>query len=188
LLHYTKYQKTLYAAQQLRGPAAVWWASFTAALPVDNYKARDEFHVTFCGHHLLAGTLHHKLVEFLDPRQGNCSVYYYTQPFNNLAQYGGCHVDTNAKKVELYHKGLNIQLHDRLIQNLNLSYNDLASTAIDQEGTMKACEATEEKMRKRTMPRPTGGSSSGAHPMYHMVYTPLMGQPCQPSQFWGKRK
>jgi hypothetical protein len=46
-------------------------------------------------------------------------------------------------------------LQDRLIQNLNLSYNDLASTAIDQEGTMKACEAAEEKKRKRTMPGPT---------------------------------
>jgi hypothetical protein len=34
-----------------------------------------------------------------------------------------------------------MQLHDRLIQNLSLSYNDLASTAIDQEGTMKACSA-----------------------------------------------
>jgi hypothetical protein len=27
LLHYTEYQKTLYAAQQLRGTAGAWWAS-----------------------------------------------------------------------------------------------------------------------------------------------------------------
>jgi hypothetical protein len=68
-----------------------------------------------------------------------------------LAQYGGHHVDTDAKKAELYRKGLNIQLQGRLIQNLSLSYNDLANTAIDQEGTMKACEAAEEKKRKMTM-------------------------------------
>jgi hypothetical protein len=68
-----------------------------------------------------------------------------------LAQYGGHHVDTDAKKAELYRKGLNIQLQGRLIQNLSSSYNDLASTAIDQEGTMKACEAAEEKKRKMTM-------------------------------------
>jgi hypothetical protein len=72
-----------------------------------------------------------------------------------LAQYGGHHVDSDAKKVELYCKGLNIQLQDRLIQNLNISYNDLASTAIDQEGTMKACEVAEEKKMKRAMPGPT---------------------------------
>jgi hypothetical protein len=45
--------------------------------------------------------VHHKFVEFLELRQGNCSVYEYTQEFNNLAQYGGHHVDTDAKKAEL---------------------------------------------------------------------------------------
>jgi hypothetical protein len=113
--------------------------------------AWDEFRVAFRGHHLSKGTVCYKLVEFLELRQGNHSVYDYTQEFNNLAQYGGHHVDTDAKKVELYHKGLDIQLQDRLIQNLSLSYNDLASTAIDQEDIMKACEVVEEKKRKRTM-------------------------------------
>jgi hypothetical protein len=80
-------------------------------------------------------------------------------------------VDSDAKKVELYRNWLNIQLLDHLVQNLSLSYNDLASIAIDQEGTMRACEAAEEKKRKRTIPGPTGGSSSGALPKYHMVYT-----------------
>jgi hypothetical protein len=37
-------------------------------------------------------------------------VYEYTQEFNNLAQHDGHHVDSGAKKAELYHKGLNIQL------------------------------------------------------------------------------
>jgi hypothetical protein len=125
---------------------------------------------------LSMSTVRHKLVEFLDLRQGNHSVYEYTQEFNNLTQYGGHHVDTDAKKAELYRKGLNIQLQDRLIHNMNLSYNDLASTAIDQEGTLKACEAAEEKKRKSTMPGPTGGSSSSAPQKYCMVYTPSTGQ------------
>jgi hypothetical protein len=59
----------------------------------------------------------------------------------------------------------------------------LVSVAIDQEGTMKAYEAAEEKKRKRTMPRSSRGSSSGAPPKYRMVYTPPVGQPCQPPQF-----
>jgi hypothetical protein len=37
-------------------------------------------------------------------------MYDYTQEFNNLAQYGGHLVDSNAKKATLYHKGLNTQL------------------------------------------------------------------------------
>jgi hypothetical protein len=94
-------------------------------------------------------------------------------------------VDSDAKKDELYCKGLKIQLQDCLVQNQNLSYNDLVSTAIDQEGTMRAYEVAEEKKRKMTTPGPTGGSSSGALPKYRMVYTSPVGQPHRPPQFWG---
>jgi hypothetical protein len=147
-----------------------------------------KFHATFCGHHLSAGTIRCKLAEFLDLHQGNHFVYEYIQEFKNLAQYGGHHIDTDAKKAELFHKGLTIQLQDRLILSQNLSYNELASAAIDQKGTMKACEVAEEKKRKRTMSGPSGSSSSGAPPKYRMIYTPPVGQPrCPPPQFWGNR-
>jgi hypothetical protein len=177
LLHCTEYQKTLYATQQLRGPAGAWWASYTVALPADHHVPWGEFHAAFRGHHLLAGTMRRKLAAFLDLQQGNCSVYEYIQEFNNLAQYGSHHVNTDAKKSELFHKGLTIQLHDRLILSQNLSYNELASAAIDQEGTMKACEAAEEKKRKSIVSGPSGGSSSGAPLKYCMIYTPPAGQP-----------
>jgi hypothetical protein len=147
-----------------------------------------EFRTTFRGHHLSAGTMCRKLVEFLDLRQGSRSVYEYIQEFNNLAQYGIHHVDTDAKMVELFRKGLTIQLQDRLILSQNLSYNELASAAIDQEGTMKTCEAAEEKKRKRVVSGPSGGGSSSASPKYRMFYTPPAGQPRRPPpQFWGNR-
>jgi hypothetical protein len=76
-----------------------------------------------------------------------------------------------VKKVEHFPKGLAIQLQDHLILSQNLSYNDLTSAAIDQEGTMRACEAAEEKKRKRTMLGSFRGSSSSATPKYRMVYT-----------------
>jgi hypothetical protein len=110
LLHCIEYQKTLYAAQQLRGLAGAWWASYTAALPADHHVPWGEFHTAFRGHHLSAGTMHRKLVEFLDLHQGNRLVYEYNQEFHNLAQYGSDHVDTDAKKAELFRKGLTIQL------------------------------------------------------------------------------
>jgi hypothetical protein len=188
LLHYTEYQKTLYAAQQLRGPTGAWWASYTAALPADRHVPWGEFRAAFCGHHLSAGTMCHKLAEFLDLHQGNHYVYEYIQEFNNLTQYGNHHVDTDAKKVELFRKGLTIQLHDRLILSQNQSYNELASAAIDQEGTMKSSEAAKEKKRKRAVSGPFVGSSSSAALKYCMIYTPPTGQPCRPlPQFWGNR-
>jgi hypothetical protein len=112
----------------------------------------------------------------------NGSVYEYTQEFNNLAQYRGHHIDTD-EKAEPFHKGLTIQLQDHLILSQNLSYNDLVSAAIDQEGTMRACEVAEEKKRKRNTPGPTGGSSSDGPPKYCMVYTPPTRQSHRPPQF-----
>jgi hypothetical protein len=115
LLHCTEYQKTLYATQQLRGPLVSQWASHTAALSADDHVPWGEFRSTFHGHHLSAGTMRRKLIEFLDLHQGNRSVYEYIQKFNNLVQYESHHVDTDAKKVELFRKGLTIQLQDHLI-------------------------------------------------------------------------
>jgi hypothetical protein len=72
----------------------------------------------------------------------------------------------------------------------SLSYNELASAAIDQERMMKAIAKANEKKRKRMMPRSAGsGSSSGAPPKYRMVYTPPRGQLRRPQQQqnWGNR-
>jgi hypothetical protein len=85
LLHCTEYQKTLYAAQQLRGPAGAWWASYTSALPADHHVPWGEFRIAFHGHHLSAGIMRRKLAEFLDLHQGKYFVYEYIQEFNNLA-------------------------------------------------------------------------------------------------------
>jgi hypothetical protein len=183
LLHCTEYQKTLYIAQQLRGSAGSWWASYITALTADHHLPLGEFRTTFCAHHLAMGLLRTKLKEFLDLEQGNHSVFDYTRQFNTLAQYGSYHVDMDEKKPNLYHVGLTIHLQECLVQFTNLSYNELASVAIDQETMMKAAAEADEKKRKRMMPGSTGsGSSSGAPPKYHMVYTPSGGQKCRPQR------
>jgi hypothetical protein len=108
-------------------------------------------------------------------------MYDYCCQFNSLTQYMAHHVDTDEKKVKLLRKGLTIQLQDHLNLFPNLSYNDLASDAIDKEGSMKACAMAEEKKRKRIMPGSSrSGGSSGAPPKYCMVYTPPIGQSRRP--------
>jgi hypothetical protein len=69
--------------------------------------------------------------------------------------------------------------------------NELASATIDQERMMKAIAKADEKKRKRMMPGSAdSGSSNGAPPKYHMVYTPLEGQLRRPQQQqnWGNRQ
>jgi hypothetical protein len=119
------------------------------------------------------GLLRSKLKEFQNLKQGNHTVYDYTRQFNTLAQYGTYHVNTDEKKANLYSEGLTIHLQECLVQLSSLSYNELASAAIDQERMMKDVVEADEKKRKRMTHRPSGrDGSSGVPPKYHMVYTP----------------
>jgi hypothetical protein len=96
----------------------------------------------------------------------------------------------DEKKANLYRAGLTIHLQERLVHLSSLSYNELASAAIDQEMMMKVIAEADEKKRKMMMPGSVGsGSSSGAPPKYRMVYTPPGGQLRQPQQEqnWGHR-
>jgi hypothetical protein len=130
------------------------------------------------------------LKEFLDLEQGNHSVLDYMRQFNTPAYYGSYHIDTDEEKANLYHTGLTIHLQERQIQFASLSYNELASAAIDQERMIKAVAGVDEKKRKKMMPRSAcSGSSSGAPPKYYMVYNPSRGQLCRPQQQqnWGNR-
>jgi hypothetical protein len=65
LLHCTKIQKTLFAAQQLRGPMSALWANFTATIQDGHQVAWAEFCMAFHGHHIPAGLMARKLQEFL---------------------------------------------------------------------------------------------------------------------------
>jgi hypothetical protein len=183
LLHCTEYQKTLYAAQQLRGAVGAWWASYITTLPEDHHVPWGEFCTAFRAHHLSVSLLHSKLKEFLDLEQGNHNVFDYTWQFNTLAQYGTYHIDTNEKKANLYCAGLTIHLQECLVHLSSLLYNELASAAIDQERMMKAVVEDDQRKRNRMMPRSAGsGSSSGVPLKYHMVYTPPGGQLRRPQQ------
>jgi hypothetical protein len=66
LPHYSEFQKTLFAIQQLHGFASAWWATYTAAIQDDHQVSWNELCTAFHGHHLAAGTMHHNLREFLD--------------------------------------------------------------------------------------------------------------------------
>jgi hypothetical protein len=110
LLHCSKLQKTLFAAQRHCGSASGWWATYTAAIQDNHRVSWNEFSIEFCGPHLPVGTMHRNLREFLDLQQGTDNVYEYIRKFNYLAQYGTHHVDNNEKMVELFKRGLSLLL------------------------------------------------------------------------------
>jgi hypothetical protein len=95
LLRCSKFQKTLFVVQQLRGSASAWWATYTAAIRDNHQVLWNEFCTAFREHHISARIMRRKLWEFLDLHQGTDSVYEYIEKFNYLAQYCSHHVDTD---------------------------------------------------------------------------------------------
>jgi hypothetical protein len=76
--------KTLFAAQRLRGTARIWWDNYYAMQPDGHVVTWEEFKATFRAHHILEGLIERKLNEFLALTQGNHTVLQYTQAFNHL--------------------------------------------------------------------------------------------------------
>ena len=122
----------------------------------------EEFRTAFRAHHIPDGLIERKLNEFLSLTQGTRTVLQYAQAFNHLCQYAGYHADTEAKKCDRFHHGLNTKLKERLNLVRADTFNELVNIAITQEDCITAHRA--EKKRKT----PTGPSSVQP-PRYRIV-------------------
>jgi hypothetical protein len=86
----------------------------------------------------------------------------YAQVFNHLCQYAGYHADTDARKRDRFHRGLNTKLKERLNFVRADNFNKLVNMAITQEDCISAHRA--EKKRKT----PTGPLNV-QQPRYQLV-------------------
>jgi hypothetical protein len=90
-----------------------------------------EFRMAFRGHHIPAGLMAQKLLEFLHLQQGSSSVYEYSKKFNHLSQYGSYHADTDEKKMSLFRQGLSPVLREHLTVFWGCTLNELVSASIE---------------------------------------------------------
>jgi hypothetical protein len=130
-------RKVKFAAMYLRGPALLWWDHFKMMQPSGHEIMWAEFKTAFKNHHIPKGMVERKLNELLNLRQGSDSVYQYTQKFNNLCQYGDYYVDTDAKKMDRFRRGLDPELYQKLNPIKTNSYHEIVDLAISQEDAMK---------------------------------------------------
>jgi hypothetical protein len=80
----SKANKTLFAAQQLRGTARIWWDNYYTMQPDGHVVTWEEFKAAFRAHHIPKGLIERKLNEFLALTQRNRTVLQYAQAFNHL--------------------------------------------------------------------------------------------------------
>ena len=114
LISCTEEQKALFAAHQLRGPAASWWSTHLAMQPTGHKVVWAEFREAFRAYHVPSSIMKIKLREFLALKQGSKTVREYVQAFNHLSRYAHNHVDTDEKKRECFLEGMAPKLRSRL--------------------------------------------------------------------------
>jgi hypothetical protein len=184
--------KANFAALQLRGEALMWWDHFKS-MQQGRAVTWDEFKQAFKSHHIPKGLMDRKMRELLALRQGSDTVYHYGQKLNSLCQYGGHHVDTDAKKMERFRDGLDGKLYERLNLLEPANFHELVNKAISQEDAMKKAHrdkkrvsgfapgsGTSKKFRfvKKNVPNPSQQSSTG-----HWTMKPSQSKPVGNFQF-----
>jgi hypothetical protein len=171
----SKENKPNFAALQLRGEALMWWDHFKS-MQRGHTVTWDEFKQAFKSHHIPKGLMDRKMRELLALGQGSDTVYRYAQKFNSLCQYGGHHIDTDAKKMERFRDGLDGKLYERLNLLEPANFHELVNKAISQEDAMKKAHGDKKRMSgfapgsrtgkkfrfvKKNTPNPSQQSSTG---------------------------
>jgi hypothetical protein len=148
--------KASFAALQLRGEALMWWEHFKTMQPAGHEITWAEFKRAFKDHHIPKGPMVRKMKELLALKQRDDTVYQYAQKFNSLFQHGEHHVDTDAKKMELFRDGLKCELYERPNLLEPNSYHELVNKAISQEDAVMKVQ--KEKKRQNDF---ASGDGSG---------------------------
>jgi hypothetical protein len=130
-------RKVKFAAMYLRGLAMLWWDHFKMMQQNGCEITWAKFKTAFNNHHIPKGMMERKLNELLTLRQGSDTVYQYAQKFNNLCQYGDYYVDTYAKKMDRFRRGLDLELYEKLNPIKTNSYHEIVDLAMSQEDAMK---------------------------------------------------
>jgi hypothetical protein len=147
VLRMTEVLKTEYAAHQLQGPTGMWWKHHRTTFPPNAHITWMEFTDVFRGVYIPLGLIEIKLGEFLSLNQGTKTVTRYLHAFNNLCHYASNMVNTDAKKIASFKRGLNPKMMKHVGTNTRTSFNDFISDCLKQEKNNNVYTAS--KTRKR---------------------------------------
>jgi hypothetical protein len=179
VLRMTKVLKTEYVAHQLQGPAGMWWKHHCTTFPPNAHISWREFTDAFRGVYIPLGLTEMKLGEFLSLNQGIKTVTQYLHAFNNLSRYASDMVNTDAKKIACFKRGLNPNMMKHVGNNTRTGFNDFVSDCLKQEKNNNVYVAS--KTRKRAFE--SGPSQPRAPMANHSTYRqPAPGARFRPPQ------
>jgi hypothetical protein len=140
-------EKVLYAAGRLHGSVVAWWDAYVDACATPDAITRDEFANNFRSHHIPAGLMKMKKIEFLSLKQAGMSVAEFRDKFIELSRYAPKEVADDAKKQELFLDGLSAPLQYLLMSHSFPTFQSLVDSAIHLE---YKCRELGEQKRKAT--------------------------------------
>jgi hypothetical protein len=133
VLRMTEVLKIEYAAHLLQGPAGMWWKHHHTTFPPHAHITWREFTEAFRGVYIPPGLTEMKLGELLALNQGMKTVTQYLHAFNNLSRYASDMVNTDAKKIASFKRGLNPKMMKHVGTNMRTGFNDFVSDCLKQE-------------------------------------------------------
>lgn len=93
------------------------------------------------------GLMAQKMGEFIRLAQGNKTLSEYLQSLNSLTRYTPDMMDTEAKKIASFKRGMNPQLLKYMNSSEKTTFSVFASDCLTQETTLKAYDALDNKKR-----------------------------------------
>jgi hypothetical protein len=125
----------------------MWWKHHRTTFPPNAQITWREFTEAFKGVYIPPGLVEMKLKEFLALNQGTKTVTQYLHAFNSLCRYAPDMVDTDAKRMASFKRGLSLKMMKHVGTNTRARFNDFVSDCLKQEKNNNAYTAS--KNRKR---------------------------------------
>jgi hypothetical protein len=133
VLRLTEVLKTEYDAHQLQGLAGMWWKHHRTTFPPNAHITWEEFTTAFRGVYIPVGLIKMKLGEFLALNQGTKTVTQYLHAFNNLCHYTPDMINTDAKKIASFKRGLSPKMLKHVGTNNRTRLTNFISDCLKQE-------------------------------------------------------
>jgi hypothetical protein len=147
--------KVLYGPRLLRGAAQSWWESYLATHADPEAITWEEFRDNFCRYHVPEGLMIVRKEKILSLKQGPLSVCEYRDKFLQLSRYAPKVVNTDAKRLYRFLRGLVDPLHYQLMNHTFPTFQHLIDRAIMTERKRREMED-----QKRKIGGPQAGSNS----------------------------
>jgi len=119
----TEELKAEYAAHQLQRPTGIWWSHHRTTYLEGTAITWNRFTTAFRGNYIPPGVVEMKVGELMRLFQGTKSVKEYLHAFNNLTRYAPEFVNTEAKKIASFQRGLSPKMLKNMVTGTRATFN-----------------------------------------------------------------